>query len=125
MKNLKMIFLLPMLAVMLVSCGQQTSTSNPTPAAPQKVSLYDRVMKAGKWVDLMRQHTPESEKLYTWWSYRAKDWALANRGRRLDHIWSTPGLSPACKDIVVMRETRGWTQTSDHVPVMATFDLDV
>ncbi len=50
-----------------------------------------RVMKAGNWVDLMRQHTPASEKLYTWWSYRAKDWALANRGRRLDHIWSTPG----------------------------------
>lgn len=82
-----------------------------------------RVMKAGNWVDLMRQHTPASEKLYTWWSYRAKDWALANRGRRLDHIWSTPGLSPACKDITILRETRGWTQTSDHVPVMATFDL--
>jgi exodeoxyribonuclease-3 len=84
-----------------------------------------RVMKAGKWVDLMRQHTPASEKLYTWWSYRAKDWAQANRGRRLDHIWSTPGLSPSCKDITILREARGWTQTSDHVPVMATFDLKI
>ncbi len=84
-----------------------------------------RVMKAGNWVDLMRQHTPASEKLYTWWSYRAKDWALANRGRRLDHIWSTPEISPSCKNITILREARGWTQTSDHVPVMATFDLKI
>ena len=85
--------------------------------------VMNRVMTAGKWVDLMRQHTPASEKLYTWWSYRAKDWAQANRGRRLDHVWSTAGLSTLCKDITILRETRGWTQTSDHVPVMATFAL--
>jgi exodeoxyribonuclease III len=84
-----------------------------------------RVMSAGNWVDLMRQHTPASEKLYTWWSYRAKDWALANRGRRLDHIWATPKLAPSCKDVMILKETRGWTQTSDHVPVMATFDLNI
>ena len=84
-----------------------------------------RVMKAGNWVDLMRLHTPASEKLYTWWSYRAKDWALANRGRRLDHIWATPKLAKSCSEITIMRETRGWTQTSDHVPVMSTFDLDI
>ena len=92
---------------------------------PVETAGLMRVMKAGKWVDVMRQHTPDSEKLYTWWSYRAKDWALANRGRRLDHIWATPNLSPLCKDMTVLRETRGWTQTSDHVPVMATFDLDI
>jgi exodeoxyribonuclease-3 len=84
-----------------------------------------RVLEAGNWVDVMRQHTPPNEKLYTWWSYRAKDWALANRGRRLDHIWATAKLSPHCSDVTVMRETRGWTQTSDHVPVMATFNLNV
>jgi exodeoxyribonuclease-3 len=92
---------------------------------PIETTGLNRVMKAGNWIDLMRQHTPASEKLYTWWSYRAKDWALANRGRRLDHIWSTPGLSPSCKDITILREARGWTQTSDHVPVMATFNLKI
>jgi exodeoxyribonuclease III len=84
-----------------------------------------RVMEAGRWVDVMRQHTPSPEKLYTWWSYRARDWALANRGRRLDHIWATTKLAPLCKDVKILKETRGWTQPSDHVPVMATFDLDV
>jgi exodeoxyribonuclease III len=84
-----------------------------------------RVQKAGRWVDLMRQHVPETEKLYTWWSYRAKDWVTSDRGRRLDHIWSTPGLAPLCSRINILREARGWKQPSDHVPVMATFDLQV
>ena len=58
-----------------------------------------RIQQAGKWVDVMRQHVPPDKKLYTWWSYRAKDWEAADRGRRLDHIWSTPGLAPACKEL--------------------------
>ena len=38
----------------------------------------------------MRVLTPEPEKLYTWWSYRAMDnWKAADRGRRLDHIWTS------------------------------------
>jgi len=32
-----------------------------------------------------------SEKVYTWWSYRAADWTAADRGRRLDHIWVSRG----------------------------------
>ena len=32
-----------------------------------------RAQKAGNWVDLMRQHVPADQKLYTWWSYRARD----------------------------------------------------
>jgi exodeoxyribonuclease III len=90
---------------------------------PIETKGLTRVMEAGSWVDLMRQHTPSPEKLYTWWSYRAKDWKLANRGRRLDHIWATPKLAPSCKDITILKEARGWIQPSDHVPVMATFDL--
>jgi exonuclease III len=31
---------------------------------------------------------PEPTKLYTWWSYRAHDWTVSDRGRRLDHIWN-------------------------------------
>jgi exodeoxyribonuclease III len=92
---------------------------------PIETKGLTRVMEAGHWVDLMRQHTPSPEKLYTWWSYRAKDWKLANRGRRLDHIWATPDLAPLCKDVTILKETRGWTQPSDHVPVMATFNLKI
>lgn len=80
-----------------------------------------RIQKTGKWIDLMRQHVPAEEKLYTWWSYRARDWEVSDRGRRLDHIWSTAGLAPACRKIEILKEARGWEQPSDHVPVMASF----
>ena len=33
-----------------------------------------------------RERIPLSEKVYTWWSYRAADWTVGDRGRRLDHI---------------------------------------
>ncbi|MCP4997291.1 MAG: exodeoxyribonuclease III, partial [Hyphomicrobiales bacterium] len=46
-----------------------------------------------------------------------------DRGRRLDHIWSSADLSPALSDITVMREARGWERPSDHVPVFAQFEL--
>ena len=82
-----------------------------------------RVMAAGDWQDVMRKHVPDTEKLYTWWSYRAKDWDLANKGRRLDHVWATPNLASRSSAIKVLRETRGWIQPSDHVPVLATFSL--
>jgi len=80
-----------------------------------------RIQKKGNWVDLMRQHVPAEKKLYTWWSYRARDWEQSDRGRRLDHIWSTPGIAPQCKGIEVLKEARGWQQPSDHVPVIARF----
>jgi exodeoxyribonuclease III len=81
------------------------------------------VMRKGAWVDLMRQHVPMTEKLYTWWSYRAKDWEAANRGRRLDHIWSSADLAPALARVDVLKEARGWERPSDHVPVTAHFDI--
>ena len=77
----------------------------------------------GGWVDLIRRHIPPEEKVYTWWSYRAKDWAASDRGRRLDHIWSSADLSAVLARIEVLRDARGWERPSDHVPVIAQFDI--
>lgn len=82
------------------------------------------VMQRGEWIDLMRQHIPMEEKLYTWWSYRAKDWKASNRGRRLDHIWSAADLAERLSAIEVIEEARGWEKASDHVPVIARFDIN-
>jgi exodeoxyribonuclease III len=90
---------------------------------PVETEALIRIMKAGGWIDLMRQHRPMDQKLYTWWSYRAKDWRLSNRGRRLDHIWGTPDISASCSAITIHEHARDWEKCSDHVPVMATFDL--
>jgi exodeoxyribonuclease-3 len=81
------------------------------------------VINKGNWLDLMRQHVPETEKLYTWWSYRAKDWDGADKGRRLDHIWSSKDLGAHLEKIEVLREARGWERPSDHVPVTARFSF--
>ena len=69
------------------------------------------------WEDVARRFVPAEEKLYSWWSYRARDWAASDRGRRLDHIWVTPDLSPAVTGYGVLREARGWERPSDHAPV--------
>ena len=81
------------------------------------------VQKSGDWFDAMRHFVPEPEKLYTWWSYRAPDWQAANKGRRLDHIWVAPALADNLRAIKISRESRGWAQPSDHVPVTLTVEV--
>jgi exodeoxyribonuclease-3 len=90
---------------------------------PLETDTLKAIQAAGGWTDVMRTHIPPERKLYTWWSYRAKDWATADRGRRLDHIWATPALGAKSTGLEVLGEARGWTQPSDHVPVMARFKL--
>ena len=68
-------------------------------------------------MDAIRHFVPDDQKLYTWWSYRNRDWRVANRGRRLDHIWTTPDLQPALVGHEILVDARDWVQTSDHVPV--------
>jgi exodeoxyribonuclease-3 len=85
---------------------------------PIEVEKLGRLQEAGLWVDAVRKIIPPSEKLFSWWSYRAIDWSLSDRGRRLDHIWVTPALAPDVADARILRDARGWAQASDHVPVM-------
>src|SRR3954468_5691144 len=92
-----------------------------TPIECEKLTAFQKV---GDWFDPMRHFVPEPEKLYTWWSYRAMDnWKAADRGRRLDHVWTSPALADSVRAIKVSKETRGWTQPSDHVPVTLTVEL--
>jgi exodeoxyribonuclease-3 len=72
--------------------------------------------------DAVRHFVPENEKLYSWWSYRNRDWRLSDRGRRLDHIWVSPDLVPGLKRYEILKDARDWPQTSDHVPVMVELE---
>ncbi len=85
---------------------------------PVEVEHMERLFKSHAFVDVMRAELPEPEKLYTWWSYRAKDWRAANKGRRLDHIWVTPALKEGAGNIRVLKDARGWERPSDHAPVL-------
>lgn len=90
---------------------------------PIETESFEAMRKAGGWVDLMRQAMPEPQKIYTWWSYRAADWSAADKGRRLDHVWSSANIAGKLTGIEVLREARGWERPSDHVPVIARFEM--
>lgn len=85
---------------------------------PIEVELLNKMLSSLNWVDVARRFVPETEKLYSWWSYRNQDWRKSNRGRRLDHIWVTPGLTDQLKAFSIAQDARDWTQPSDHVPVV-------
>ncbi|MBY6049150.1 exodeoxyribonuclease III [Vannielia litorea] len=89
---------------------------------PVEVEALGETQDAGKWVDITRKDIPEGL-LYSWWSYRAKDWDAADKGRRLDHIWATPDIANAGHSSRILRPVRGWEKPSDHAPVFAEFDL--
>jgi exodeoxyribonuclease-3 len=91
---------------------------------PGEVERLNAFQASLGFVDAPRHFVPHDLKLYTWWSYRAADWAASDRGRRLDHVWVTKPLKEALAGSLVVREARGWTQPSDHVPLIVDFYAD-
>ena len=90
---------------------------------PVEVAHLGRLQDSCGWVDVVRRFIPPEVRLYTWWSYRARDWSASDRGRRLDHFWAAPSLSDNLAGVRVLREARGWEKPSDHVPVVADIAL--
>ncbi|MBN9048781.1 MAG: exodeoxyribonuclease III [Rhizobiales bacterium] len=90
---------------------------------PIEVEKLTAARLAGNWVDSMRVLTPEPAKLFTWWSYRSPDWQVSDRGRRLDHIWTSPALADRVSKIRIARDYRAAERPSDHVPVTATIEV--
>ncbi|WP_375382089.1 exodeoxyribonuclease III [uncultured Sphingomonas sp.] len=88
---------------------------------PIEVETLARLQAAGDWVDLGRHFHPAPKRLHTWWSYRAKDWAASDRGRRLDHQWATRDLAAQAVAHSVFEDCRGWPTPSDHVPLITEF----
>jgi exodeoxyribonuclease-3 len=90
---------------------------------PVETEALDALLTGGHgWVDLVRKHIPHDQKLYSWWSYRAPDWQASDRGRRLDHIWSTADIAAHSSAAQILKPARGWSdKPSDHVPVLVSF----
>lgn len=92
---------------------------------PVETDALAEVLQAGQFTDIARSAVPDTQKLYSWWSYRARDWAASNRGRRLDHIWSNPAatdLVPANSYRVHLAWRGGW-KPSDHAPISVRVGL--
>ncbi|MDT7935062.1 MAG: exodeoxyribonuclease III [Sphingomonadaceae bacterium] len=90
---------------------------------PVEVDALTRLQQSHEWVDLGRHFTPAPQRLYTWWSYRNRDWAKSDRGRRLDHVWASPQVAAHAGSIRTLEPARSWERPSDHVPIVAEFDL--
>ena len=87
---------------------------------PVEVEALGKARADGGWIDTTRADIPDG-KLYSWWSYRSKDWSAADKGRRLDHIWATPDAGHVAGSTRILRDARGWEKPSDHAPVFASF----
>jgi len=86
---------------------------------PVETEALERLRAATDWVDAVRLQAPAPERIYSWWSYRARDWSTADKGRRIDHVWVTPPLAGALKGWEIARDARGWEpKPSDHAPVI-------
>jgi exodeoxyribonuclease III len=90
---------------------------------PVETKLLGEAQAAFDWLDVTRHFIPAQEKIYSWWSYRAADWEASDRGRRLDHVWVSPGLKDALKSQKIIKKMRGWQKASDHVPVLVELSL--
>ena len=90
---------------------------------PMEVEKLQKLYESIGFKDSVRKFTPESEKLYSWWSYRARDWIKSDRGRRLDHIWTSSNLDEKVMRANIIKTTRNHDLPSDHVPVSIDINL--
>tara|TARA_B100001057_G_scaffold18997_1_gene17564 strand:- start:121 stop:924 length:804 start_codon:yes stop_codon:yes gene_type:complete len=89
-----------------------------TPVEVEKLSKFQSSIN---FIDSLREIHPLSEKLYSWWSYRSKNWEESDRGRRLDHIWITQKLNKKMTKVSIEKDVRRWERPSDHSPLIADF----
>lgn len=64
----------------------------------------------------------QAQDSYSWWDYREGAFRR-NRGLRIDHILVSQNLAAACTGCRIDKRPRGLERPSDHVPVIADFDL--
>jgi exodeoxyribonuclease III len=84
---------------------------------PDERALMERILSRGL-VDVHRRFEPDNADLFTWWA-PWRNMRQRNIGWRLDYVFASDVLAARATSCVVQRETG----TSDHGPVIATFDL--
>lgn len=90
---------------------------------PIETEILGEIKERGNFCDIFRDFSDETQKLYSWWSYRGKNWEQSDKGRRLDHIWCSMDLKHTVKEFHSFKPYRGKTQPSDHVPICVVFAL--
>ena len=86
---------------------------------PVETESLEKARKKGGFTDTARHVHDEDQRLYSWWSYRARDWAASNKGRRLVHIWTSDAATALTNmdSYRVHLAWRGGWKPSDHAPI--------
>ncbi|APF37412.1 exodeoxyribonuclease III [Chelatococcus daeguensis] len=87
---------------------------------PQTREKFRGLLNLGLY-DALRS-TTDATGLYTFWDYQAGAWQK-NNGIRIDHLLLSPQAADRLRSVTIVKRTRAWDKPSDHVPVMAEFDL--
>ncbi|MBS1818404.1 MAG: exodeoxyribonuclease III [Acidobacteria bacterium] len=83
---------------------------------PEERALLERIIGRGL-VDVGRELDPDNDGLFTWWA-PWRNMRARNIGWRLDYVLASRTLATHATACPVQREVG----TSDHAPVMATFE---
>ena len=86
---------------------------------PERAAMHH--VKQWGFVDVFRTMNPDLKE-FSWWNYREGAWQR-NRGLRIDHIWTSPGLAEKCTACWIDKGPRALEKPSDHAPVIAEFAI--
>jgi exodeoxyribonuclease III len=84
---------------------------------PEERAQFERIIGYGL-VDVGRALEPDNDQMFTWWA-PWRNMRQRNIGWRLDYVLASRSLFERVRGCTVQREVG----TSDHAPVVATFDL--
>jgi len=84
---------------------------------PEERALLERIISQGL-ADVGRELDPDNDQLFTWWA-PWRNLRQRNIGWRLDYVLASRTLAAGAVSCPVFREVG----TSDHAPVVATFQL--
>lgn len=84
---------------------------------PEERALFARLLEEGGLHDLGRELDPTNEAMYSWWA-PWRNMRQRNVGWRLDYVLASDALAARVRSCPALREVG----TSDHAPVIATFD---
>ena len=84
----------------------------------QETTAFQKLLEQGRLVDVIRNNSNAHKKIYSWWSYRSKNWKISDRGRRLDHVLVSKSIKDNVSGQLICKEFRDYDQPSDHVPII-------
>lgn len=85
---------------------------------PEERVLFERLLEQGGLVDTSRALEPANDQLFSWWA-PWRNLRQRNIGWRLDYVLASHDVFKRVRSASIQREFG----TSDHGPVLATFDV--